>query len=206
MLERGSRRRVYSGGRQTIERIEIMAAGFHLSRSLVPITFVLMAVPALAAGPTAVRIIQTNAAGDDVHSSIRSTNKVVGMIYDIEVAHGVISSPDGTPIYFTDESLRTVDAVDAKTLKMISRFRSADTRTICGHQRRQAGLRRHRAGAGRGRRHRHRHPDQHQDDSGRRRGAQRLRHARRQVRGLRLSGRPASSRRSTPRPKRSPGR
>ena len=91
-----------------------MAAGFHLCRSLAPMTFVLMAVPALAAGPTVVRIIQTNAAGDNAHVIDPLTNKVVGVIEDIEVPHGVTSAPDGSRIYITNESLRTMDAVDAE--------------------------------------------------------------------------------------------
>jgi len=98
-----------------------MSIGFNPYRSLAPVAFVLIAVPVLAAGPTAVRIIQTNAAGDNVHVIDPVTNKVVGVIEDIEVPHGVTSAPDGSRIYITDESLKTMDAVDAKTLKVIKR-------------------------------------------------------------------------------------
>jgi len=68
-----------------------------------------------------VRIIQTNSAGDNVHIIDPATNKVVGVIEDIEVGHGAGTSPDGTRIYVSDEALSTLDFVDAKTLKVITR-------------------------------------------------------------------------------------
>ena len=49
------------------------------------------------------RIIQTNAAGDNIHLIDPATNKVTGVITDIEVPHGVTSSPDGLRLYFTNE-------------------------------------------------------------------------------------------------------
>ena len=67
------------------------------------------------------RIIQTNAAGDNIHVIDPATNKVVGVINDIEVPHGVTSSPDGTRLYFTNEAKHTVDAVDAQTYAVIAR-------------------------------------------------------------------------------------
>ncbi len=67
------------------------------------------------------RIVQTNAAGDDVHLIDPATNKVVAVIHDIEVPHGVTSAPDGTRLYFTNESRSTVDVVDGSTLAMIAR-------------------------------------------------------------------------------------
>ena len=42
------------------------------------------------------RIIQTNAAGDNIHLIDPATNKVVEVIRDIEVPHGVTSAPDGS--------------------------------------------------------------------------------------------------------------
>jgi YVTN family beta-propeller protein len=68
------------------------------------------------------RIVQTNAAGDNVHLIDPATNKVVGIINDIEVPHGVTSSPDGARLYFTNESRSTVDVVDGSTLAMIARI------------------------------------------------------------------------------------
>ena len=67
------------------------------------------------------RIIQTNAAGDNIHLIDPATNKVVEVIHDIEVPHGVTSAPDGTRMYFTNEALHTLDAVDATTLAVIAR-------------------------------------------------------------------------------------
>ena len=39
------------------------------------------------------RVVQTNAAGDNVHVIDPATNKVVGIINDIEVPHGVTLAP-----------------------------------------------------------------------------------------------------------------
>ncbi len=69
-----------------------------------------------------VRVLQTNAAGDNVHVIDPATNQVVGTIEDIEVPHGVAIAPDGSRIYVTDESLSTLDVVDAKTLKVTTRI------------------------------------------------------------------------------------
>jgi YVTN family beta-propeller protein len=69
------------------------------------------------------RVVQTNAAGDNVHVIDPATNKVVGVINDIEVPHGVTLAPDGSRIYITDEALSTVDVVDARTLMVIKRIK-----------------------------------------------------------------------------------
>ncbi len=68
-----------------------------------------------------VRVFQTNAAGDNIHVIDPITNGVVGMIEDIEVPHGITIARDGKMIYVTNESRVTLDAVDAKTLKVIKR-------------------------------------------------------------------------------------
>jgi YVTN family beta-propeller protein len=67
------------------------------------------------------RVIQTNAAGDNIHVIDPATNQVAGVINDIEVPHGVTSAPDGTRLYFTNEARHTVDAVDATTFAIIAR-------------------------------------------------------------------------------------
>ncbi len=73
-------------------------------------------------GATSVaRIIQTNAAGDNIHLIDPATNKVVEVISDIEVPHGVTSAPDGSRMYFTNEAMHTLDAVDSTTLAVIAR-------------------------------------------------------------------------------------
>src|SRR6187401_2305650 len=69
------------------------------------------------------RVIQSNAAGDNLHVNDPATNKVVGVISDIEVPHGVVLAPDGSRLYVTDEALSTVDFVDAKTLKVTKRVK-----------------------------------------------------------------------------------
>src|SRR4030095_3853284 len=69
-----------------------------------------------------VRIIQTNAAGDNVHVIDPVTNKVVGVIDGIEVSHGARIAPDGSRIYISDEAESTLDVVDGKTLKVIKKI------------------------------------------------------------------------------------
>lgn len=71
---------------------------------------------------TVVRIIQTNAAGDDSHVIDPDSNTVVGVIEDIEIPHGVTGSPDGSQIYLSNESLHTLDVVDARTLRVKRRI------------------------------------------------------------------------------------
>jgi YVTN family beta-propeller protein len=93
---------------------------------------------------------QTNAAGDNIHVIDPATNKVVGIINDIEVPHGVTAAPDGTRLYFTNESRETVDVVDGSTFAIIARVplsgRPEQHRGLEGRQARVCG---HRAGAGR---------------------------------------------------------
>src|ERR1700730_9298767 len=79
----------------------------------------LLAMP-LAAGT--VRIVQTNSAGDDIDIIDPATNKVVGVINGIEVSHGAAAAPDGSRYYISNESLKTLDVVDGKTLKVTSRI------------------------------------------------------------------------------------
>jgi YVTN family beta-propeller protein len=78
---------------------------------------------AAASLSAAVRVLQTNSAGDNLHVIDPATNQVVGTIEDIETPHGVSIAPDGSRIYVTDESLSTLDVVDAKTLKVFKRIR-----------------------------------------------------------------------------------
>ncbi len=81
---------------------------------------VLLAATSLTAGTA--RVLQTNAAGDNIHVIDPATNTVVGTIEDIEVPHGVTIAPDGRRIYITDETRQTLDVVDAKTLKVTKRI------------------------------------------------------------------------------------
>jgi YVTN family beta-propeller protein len=70
----------------------------------------------------AVRVLQTNSAGDNIDVIDPATNQVVGTIGDIEVPHGVTIAPGGARIYVTDESLRTLDVIDAKSLAVTKRI------------------------------------------------------------------------------------
>src|ERR1700756_2598511 len=79
-----------------------------------------VAIPLVAASKA--RVIQTNAAGDDVHVIDPATNKVVGVIKDIEVPHGVTIAPDGARIYITEEPIHSLDVVDAKTRRVIKKI------------------------------------------------------------------------------------
>jgi len=76
------------------------------------------------AAPTGkVRIIQTNAAGDNVHIIDPATNKIVGEIKGIEVNHGAAAAPDGSYIYVSNEADSTLDVVDGKSLKVTSKIK-----------------------------------------------------------------------------------
>jgi YVTN family beta-propeller protein len=90
--------------------------------ALVPTLMVLLTTAAPEGRATVVRIIQTNAAGDNAHLIDPATNKVVGIINEVEIVHGVTSAPDGSKIYLSDESLHTLDVVDAKSLKVTKRI------------------------------------------------------------------------------------
>ena len=81
----------------------------------------ILLVPALAAATT-VRIVQTNAAGDNIHLIDPATNKVVGIINGIEVNHGAVVAADGKLFYFTNEADHTVDVVDATSLKVVKKI------------------------------------------------------------------------------------
>lgn len=70
----------------------------------------------------AVRIIQTSAAGDSSTVIDPITNKVIGMITDIEIPHGIVGAPDGSQLYITNESLHSLDIVDARTMRVKRRI------------------------------------------------------------------------------------
>jgi YVTN family beta-propeller protein len=75
----------------------------------------------LTAGSTQPRVLQSNAAGDNIHVINPENNQVVGVIEGIDVPHGVVVSPDGAFVYVTNEVMRTLDIVDAVTLKVTKR-------------------------------------------------------------------------------------
>lgn len=69
-----------------------------------------------------VRIVQTNAAGDNIHLIDPATNKVVAQIKGIEVNHGAAAAPDGSRFYFTNEADHTLDVVDGKSLMVTKKI------------------------------------------------------------------------------------
>jgi YVTN family beta-propeller protein len=90
-----------------------------LASSITVVALVLCATSLVAQNK--VRIIQTNSAGDRVHLIDPTTNKIAGEITGIEAGHGAGASPDGTQIYVSDEAESTLDIVDAKTLKVLTK-------------------------------------------------------------------------------------
>jgi len=78
----------------------------------------LLLVLPLAASGRRVIIVQTNAAGDNIHLIDPATDTIVGQIGGIEVNHGAAAAPDGSRFYFTNEAKHTLDVVDGKTLKV----------------------------------------------------------------------------------------
>ncbi len=69
-----------------------------------------------------VRVLQSNAAGDDIHIIDPATNRVIARIDGIEVPHGLVLSPDGRRLYVTNESRVTLDVVDCGNLRVIERI------------------------------------------------------------------------------------
>jgi YVTN family beta-propeller protein len=97
------------------------------NRQLWPSGFVLLVGSAacvclLGGAPNAVRVLQTNSAGDTVDIIDPMTNKVVGHIEGIEANHGVAAAPDGSRIYVSDEGESTLDVADGRTLKVLKRI------------------------------------------------------------------------------------
>jgi YVTN family beta-propeller protein len=76
----------------------------------------------LASQAKRVVIVQTNAAGDNIHLIDPATNKVVGEIGGIEVPHGIAAAPDGSRFYVTNEADHTLDVVDGRTLKVMQQI------------------------------------------------------------------------------------
>ena len=84
-------------------------------RFLFLVVSAVLALPSLTAART-IRIVQTNAAGDNIHLIDPATNKVVAEITGIEVNHGAAVAPDGSRFYFSNEADHTLDVVSGKTL------------------------------------------------------------------------------------------
>ena len=79
-------------------------------------------VLSVEAGAATIRIVQTNAAGDNIHLIDPVTNKVVAEITGIEVNHGAAVAPDGRQLYFSNEADHTLDVVDVRTLAVTEKI------------------------------------------------------------------------------------
>jgi YVTN family beta-propeller protein len=86
------------------------------------ISVLVFLLPAFLGAAARVVIVQTNAAGDNIHLIDPATNKIVGEIAGIEVNHGAAAAPDGTRFYFTNEADHTLDVVDGKSLKVTTKI------------------------------------------------------------------------------------
>jgi DNA-binding beta-propeller fold protein YncE len=70
----------------------------------------------------AVRILQSNNAGDIHHIIDPSVNRVVGLIRGCPYAHNLTVHPDGLYYYCANEQERTVDVFDTKSLKLVQQI------------------------------------------------------------------------------------
>ncbi len=80
------------------------------------------AVYAAMKGNPKLRLVQTNFAGDTVSIIDPATNKVVGEIPGIEMAHGISVAKDNSQIYVAQEFTKSVLVVDGKTLQITKRI------------------------------------------------------------------------------------
>ena len=81
-----------------------------------------VAVDAAMKGNPKLRVLQTNHAGDTVSIIDPATNKVVGEIPGIEMAHGISVAKDNSQIYVAQESTASLLVVDGKTLQITKRI------------------------------------------------------------------------------------
>jgi YVTN family beta-propeller protein len=85
------------------------------------LVWLLLALAPVSAFAGTARIYVTNSAGDSIHVIDPATNKVVQEIRDIEGAHGIAFSPDGSRVYVSDEVSSTLDVFDRKTGKLVKK-------------------------------------------------------------------------------------
>jgi YVTN family beta-propeller protein len=90
-------------------------------RRLLRFAWLCLALVPLPASASTVRIYVTNSAGDAVDVIDPATNKVVQQIKDIEGAHGINFSPDGSRVYVSDEEDSTLHVYDRKTGTLIKK-------------------------------------------------------------------------------------
>src|ERR1700741_1382323 len=71
----------------------------------------------------AVRILQSNNAGNIHHIIDPTTNQVVGLIRGCPYAHNLTVHPDGLYYYCANELEQTVDVFDTRTLKLVQQIK-----------------------------------------------------------------------------------
>ena len=71
----------------------------------------------------AVRILQSNNAGNIHHIIDPATNRVTGLIRGCPNPHNLTTHPDGLYYYCSNEAEDTVDVFDTKTLKLVTQIR-----------------------------------------------------------------------------------
>ena len=73
---------------------------------------------AMPATTGVLRVLQSNAAGDNIHVIDPAGNEIVGLIDGIEAPHGLAIAPDGKRVYVSNEARQTLDVVDVRTLQV----------------------------------------------------------------------------------------
>ena len=103
-----------------------LGGGLLLGTALLPAPAWAQSAVAPSSGRTAsggaVRIVQTNSAGDNVHIIDPVANEVVGVIEGIPKAHGVAAAPDGGTLYFSNEIDRTLEIVPTDVMRVVDRI------------------------------------------------------------------------------------
>jgi YVTN family beta-propeller protein len=74
----------------------------------------------------AVRILQSNNAGNIHHIIDPATNKVVGLIKGCPHAHNLTTHPNSLYYYCANEQEKTVDVFDTKTLKLVQQIKLSE--------------------------------------------------------------------------------
>ena len=74
----------------------------------------------------AVRILQSNNAGDVHHIIDPTVNRVVGVIRGCPHAHNLTTHPDGLYYYCANEQDKTVDVFDTRTLQLVQQIRLSE--------------------------------------------------------------------------------
>ena len=74
----------------------------------------------------AVRILQSNNAGNIHHIIDPTINRVVGLIHGCPHAHNITTHPEGLYYYCANEQDKSVDVFDTKTLKLVQQIKLSE--------------------------------------------------------------------------------